>query len=92
MTTKTTSMKQAAKQILTEAGGPMKSDEITQRALDQGLVKTKGKTPAATMAAQLAVDVKKADSAFVRTRPGVYGLRGRDRKGQKPEVEAPAGI
>ena len=79
------SMKQAAARILEEAEGPLHTDEITKRALDRQLVRTKGKTPAATMAAQLAVAVKRKDSPFLRTRPGVYGLRERDRKGQKPK-------
>ena len=83
MATETMSMKQAATRILEEAEGPLHTDEITTRALDRKLVRTKGKTPGVTMAAQLAVDVRRKDSPFIRTRPGVYGLRGRDRKGQK---------
>lgn len=90
MTTETMSMKQAAEKVLTDADGPLHTGEITRRALDQQLVRTKGKTPGATMAAQLAVDVKRKDSPFVRTRPGVYGLRGRDRKGQRPDAETPS--
>jgi hypothetical protein len=86
MATETMSMKKAAEKVLAETGGPLHSEEITKRALDEQLVKTKGKTPGATMAAQLAVDVKRKDSPFIRTRPGVYGLRGRDRKGQKPKA------
>lgn len=85
MATDTMSMKRAAEEILLEADGPLHSEEITRRALEKRLIKTKGKTPAATMAAQLAVDVAKKDSRFVRTQPGTYGLRGRDRKGQKPD-------
>jgi hypothetical protein len=75
-------MKEAAKKLLEDEGGPLKSDTITQRALDGKLIKVKGETPKATMAAQLSVDVKKADSEFVKTKPGTYGLKGRDRKGQ----------
>lgn len=75
-------MKEAAKQILEEAGGPLTSAEITKRALDGKMIKTSGKTPEATMAAQLAVATKNGET-FVRTRPGTYGLKGRDRKGQK---------
>lgn len=75
-------MKEAAQKILEEAGGPLRSDEITKRALDGGLIKTKGKTPEATMAAQLSVAAKKGET-FIRTRAGVYGLKGRDRKGAK---------
>lgn len=78
-------MKDAAERILQDAGGPMRSTDITAKAIERGLIKTKGKTPEATMAAQLAVDVQSKDSRFVRTVPGAYGLRGRDRKGQKPK-------
>ena len=73
-------MKEAAKKILEDAGGPLKSDDITMRALDGKLIKATGRTPKATMAAQLSVDVKKKDeSEFVKTAPGTYGLRNRDR-------------
>ena len=80
--TKKMPMKAAAEQILQEAGGPLRSDDITQIALDKGLIKTTGKTPAATMAAQLSVAAGKGET-FIRTRPGTYGLKGRDRKGAK---------
>lgn len=85
----TMSMKAAAEKILQEAGGPLRSDEITQRALDGGMIKTSGKTPAATMAAQLSVAASKGET-FIRTKPGVYGLKGRDRKGQKAVEEVAA--
>lgn len=80
---KTLPMKQAAKKILEDAEGPMTANDITQKAIDDGLIKSTGKTPAATMQAQLSVDIKKDDTAFLRVRPGTYGLKGRDRKGQK---------
>jgi len=80
--TETLPMKQAAARILEEAEGPMKADDITEVALERGLVKSKGKTPKATMQAQLSVAATKGDT-FVRTMPGTYGLKGRDRKGQK---------
>lgn len=76
------SMKDAAQVVLEEAGGPLKSNEILKQAQEKGLIKTEGKTPEATMAAQLSVAVKRGDERFVKTKPGVYGLKGRDRKGQ----------
>lgn len=81
-------MKDAAKQVLEEAGGPLHSKVITERAIADGLIKTSGETPDATMAAQLAVAAKKGD-VFVRTVPGIYGLKGRDRKGQKAKEPEP---
>ena len=53
---------------------PMKTKALTAAAvaLAPGL---KGKTPEATLAAQLAVSNKKPDGLFVRTAPGEYTLR-----------------
>lgn len=51
---------EAARQVLREAGGPLHSGEITQRALEAGLIAPKGKTPEATMAAQLYSAIKRA--------------------------------
>lgn len=82
-------MKDAAYELLEEQGGPLKTKQITERALAGKLIKDTGKTPEATMAAQLAVDVKRKDTRFVRTAPATYGLKGRDRKGQKAPEEEP---
>ena len=51
------SFKEIAGQILEEGGGPMHSKNITKIALDKGWLKTAGKTPEATMYAQLIVDI-----------------------------------
>jgi len=69
--------KEAARKVLEDAGVPLHYKEITKRALEQGLWQTHGKTPEATLNAQLAVDIKrkKAGSAFVRTTPGIFALR-----------------
>ena len=83
----TMSMKDAAEKILQDAGGPLKADVITQRALDEGLIATKGKTPKATMQAVLSTETAKGSERFVRTKPGTYGLKGRDRKGMNPVAE-----
>jgi hypothetical protein len=72
-------MKRAAEVILNEAGGPLKPDQIAERALKRKLITTKGKTPEATMAARLSV-ASKAGDTFVRVAPNTYGLKGRDRQ------------
>lgn len=43
----------AAIEVLRASGRPMTTREITDEALSQGLVQTRGKTPAATMSAAL---------------------------------------
>jgi hypothetical protein len=70
------SFKDIAYQILKEAGKPLHSKEITKIALQRGWLKTAGKTPDATMNAQLVIDInaKKEKSRFVKTGPSVFGL------------------
>lgn len=73
-------MKEAARQVLTRAKGPLHYQEITKRMLKDGSVKVLGKTPAQSMSSKLSTCAAKEDT-FVRVAPGIYGLRGRD----KPE-------
>jgi hypothetical protein len=54
---------EAARAILDKAGAPLHSSEITRRALDEGLIAPTGKTPEATMAAQLYTAIKRAERA-----------------------------
>ena len=54
---------EAARAVLQEAGAALHSSEITQRALDGALISPKGRTPEATMAAQLYSAIKKAERA-----------------------------
>lgn len=70
------SFKEVAYQILKETNKPLHSKEITKIALDKGWLKTAGKTPEATMNAQLIVDIngKKDKSLFVKTAPSTFGL------------------
>lgn len=77
MSKKNLSLGDAAVHVLTEAGEPLHYREITKRVLEQGLAESNSKTPDASMAAVLAVDLKShgLSSRFVRTRPGVFGLR-----------------
>ena len=52
----------------------MKSAEIARRVLDVKGLRLAGKTPAATVAAMLAVENKRPDGLFVRAAPGTYRL------------------
>lgn len=67
----------AAEKILTDSGQPMHYREITQTALSHGYLQTQGKTPSSSLNAQVSVEIKKHGerSTFVRTGPGVFGLR-----------------
>ncbi len=66
--------KDIAYQILHEAQKPLHSNEITKIALDRGWLKTAGKTPAATMNAQLVVDINKLGekSRFIKVAPSTF--------------------
>ena len=48
----------AAYTVLNEVGQPLHYSDITKRVLEKGLWATQGKTPWATVNAQLAVDIK----------------------------------
>jgi restriction system protein len=68
---------EAAKEVLRQAGSPLRAEEIAKRAIAAGWLETSGKTPHATMNACLSVAVKKRgeESRFVRTAPSTFGLR-----------------
>jgi len=67
----------AAATILQDAEAPLHYREIADRAIAQGLIKTTGRTPWATMNARLTVDIRARGSAshFQRTAPGMFALR-----------------
>jgi len=67
----------AAAKVLEDEGKPLHYREITKRIIDYGLWQTAGKTPEATLNANLGKDMKKfgADSRFVRTGRGIFALR-----------------
>jgi hypothetical protein len=69
--------KKAAMTILGQAGGQLHYREITQKALDQKLIVSEGRTPWATMNAELSTDIitNGEKSVFVRADPGFYALR-----------------
>lgn len=70
------SFKELAYQILQEAGKPLHSKEITRIAVERGWLKTAGKTPEATMNAQLVVDInaKKEKSRFKKAGKSIFAL------------------
>jgi len=70
------SFKEIAHQILKETGKPLRAEEIIKIALGRGWLKTSGKTPAATMAAQIYMDIKKKgiNSLFTKVERGKFGL------------------
>ena len=67
----------AVERLLVETGSPLGYLEITRSILSKSYWKTEGKTPEATINAQLAVEIKKhgSDSRFQRTAPGIFALR-----------------
>src|SRR5258707_2198647 len=67
----------AAEAVLSQAGEPLRAEEMTRRILEGGLWHTKGKTPDATLSAKLAVDIKSRGiaSRFQRTKRGLFALR-----------------
>ncbi len=70
-------VKEAAIEVLRQAGRPLSAQEITEQMLSQGLWQTEGRTPAATVAARLYSDIKQhgQQSPFVQTGPNTFGLR-----------------
>lgn len=70
-------VRDAAIQVLQEAGEPLHAKEIAERMLADNLWQTTGKTPAATVSARLYSDIKKNgdDSPFILTGPQTFGLK-----------------
>lgn len=70
--------KGVAYEILRESGKPLHVSEITRIALQNGWLKTAGKTPEATMGAELITDVNKngVKSLFQKTGPSTFFLNG----------------
>lgn len=77
MTTTSMTFKDAATQVL-KARGPMHYQALADAIITEGLVQTESVAPAATLNATITVDLKRKGqtSAFVRIKPGVFGLRG----------------
>jgi len=86
------SLLEASAQILAKAGEPLHYRELTDRILGESLAESGSKTPAASVNAVLAVEIKRhgSESRFVRTKPGVFALRGTDAAATSPPTEASA--
>lgn len=76
MTVGTMTLREAAIELL-RAGGPKHYEKLTEEILAKGLASSSSKTPAASLNAVIAVDIRRngTKSEFVRVRPGVFGLR-----------------
>ncbi len=76
MTEGTMTLREAAIELL-RTGGPKHYEKLAEEILAKGLAASSSKTPAASLNAMIAVDIKRngAKSEFVRVRPGVFGLR-----------------
>lgn len=73
---------EAAAHVLKLVGKPLHYKEITDVAIEKGLLSHVGKSPEVTMGARLAAQVKKAakDSPLTRVKPGVFALAHWDEK------------
>lgn len=75
MNAKTMSYKAAAIELLRRSGEPMTAKELTAQAIEEGLIAPEGKTPEATMAAQLYVDINKnPKTPFKKVGKGKFSL------------------
>ncbi|MEQ8767588.1 MAG: HTH domain-containing protein, partial [Planctomycetota bacterium] len=89
----TKTLRQAAADVLRERG-PLHYQELTDEVLTRGLATSSSKTPAASLNAMIAVDIKRNGnkSEFVRVRPGVFGLRALHAAGAKAELPLPDAV
>jgi restriction system protein len=85
---KATSVLDSAAIVLAESDEPLHYKELTRRILERGLWETKGKTPEATINAQLSVDIKRngGNSVFRRVGRGIFTTSG-PRVVSKPKEE-----
>ena len=79
---------EAAYQILKGEKLPLTAEEITKIALENKLIETSGKTPAATMGARIYMDIqeKGESSLFVKVGRGKFGLNELQKKRQEPGI------
>lgn len=77
--------KSAAIKVLKEAGTPLHTKEITRIALEKGYLVTDGKTPEASMSAQLVTEVNALGegATFIKTAPATFALKSKKRGSQK---------
>jgi hypothetical protein len=69
------SFKKAAEHILKSSGEPLSAQEIVERAVQQGILAPEGKTPSATMGAQLYIDIRNKKSKFKKVGKGKFSLQ-----------------
>ena len=84
---------EAALKVLEEAGGgPMRYEDISDQAMRDGLIHTRGTTPEATLAARLYMHIKqaeaKAEEPLVKqTGPGQFALNRKQKRGPLRSLE-----
>ncbi|MFS4455885.1 HTH domain-containing protein [Maribacter sp. 2304DJ31-5] len=80
--------KNAALLILTEVDKPLHYQEITRLALEKDILQTEGKTPAASMNAQIVTEInaKGVASDFIKTAPATYSINPNKRAIKKPKT------
>jgi len=82
---KNLSFKEAAIQILKVSKEPLSARQITEIAIEQGLIETSGKTPEASMGAQIYVDISKyKNSKFRKVGTGKFTLRNQSKGSNSP--------
>ena len=78
---------EAARIVLQNVDDPKTPKEITAIALEQGVLETEGRTPEATMAARLYVDINKnPKSIFQKVGKGLFTLKKRKGKADSPLI------
>jgi len=65
----------AAYEVLKKTEHPLNYIDITNRALSEGLISTRGQTPEATMGSRLYTDTKQPDSRFRRVEKNIFALK-----------------
>ncbi|EDM26125.1 Restriction endonuclease-like protein, partial [Lentisphaera araneosa HTCC2155] len=82
--------KQAAIAVLQESGEALHYREITKRALQSGLLETDGRTPEASMNAQISTEIKLEgnNSTFVKIATATFSLNPNPPSDDKPSINA----
>ncbi len=78
-------------EVLKKAGKPLHAHEITKLIIQAGLWKSEGKTPEATVSAQLYSDIKTNGdkSAFIKVDPQTFGLRNSTSESKEAKTDPP---
>lgn len=81
------SFKEAAVKILERFSEPKTAKEITDIAIEEGLIETAGETPEATMAAQIYLDINNIkNSVFKKVARGLFTLTAKTESANSPHV------